>query len=105
MDLNNRDLDDLCEDVREQHEQFHRDEQTYKQAYKEMRAELVNELKKSKTLFENYYSLGQKYKSLKTVLDQTISHEAELATSRERLYQEEDLKNFEVQASFEAKSI
>ncbi|CAI4052487.1 hypothetical protein N7582_005460 [Saccharomyces uvarum] len=98
MDLNNRDLDDLCEDVREQHEQFHRDEQTYKQAYKEMRAELVNELKKSKTLFENYYSLGQKYKSLKTVLDQTISHEAELATSRERLYQEEDLKNFEVQA-------
>ncbi|CAI4052680.1 Bbp1p SKDI_16G0230 [Saccharomyces kudriavzevii IFO 1802] len=97
MDLNNRDLDDLCEDVREQHEQFHRDEQTYKQAYQEMRAELVNELKKSKTLFENYYSLGKKYKSLKTTLDQAISHEAELATSRERLYQEEDLKNFEIQ--------
>ncbi|CAI4525046.1 CRB_1a_G0023170.mRNA.1.CDS.1 [Saccharomyces cerevisiae] len=97
MDLNSRDLEDLCEDVREQREQFHRNEQTYKQAYEEMRAELVNELKKSKTLFENYYSLGQKYKSLKKVLDQTISHEAELATSRERLYQEEDLKNFEIQ--------
>ncbi|CAI4838548.1 CFF_collapsed_G0054710.mRNA.1.CDS.1 [Saccharomyces cerevisiae] len=97
MDLNSRDLEDLCEDVREQREQFLRNEQTYKQAYEEMRAELVNELKKSKTLFENYYSLGQKYKSLKKVLDQTISHEAELATSRERLYQEEDLKNFEIQ--------
>ena len=53
MDLNNRDLEDLCEDVREQREQFHKNEQTYKQAYEEMRAELVNELKKSKTLFEN----------------------------------------------------
>ncbi|CAI4039010.1 hypothetical protein SMKI_06G3620 [Saccharomyces mikatae IFO 1815] len=97
MDLNNRDLNDLCEDVREQREQFHKNEQTYKQAYEEMRAELVNELKKSKTLFENYYSLGQKYKSLKKVLDQTISHEAELATSREQLYREEDLKIFEIQ--------
>ncbi|MCQ5114778.1 hypothetical protein NE601_17340, partial [Erysipelatoclostridium ramosum] len=72
MDLNSRDLEDLCEDVREQREQFHRNEQTYKQAYEEMRAELVNELKKSKTLFENYYSLGQKYKSLIKDLFQTL---------------------------------
>lgn len=67
LDRNGQMLDEVGKDIQERQEQHQILENTYREKYLQTRAELINELKHSKRLYDNYYKLYGKYQQLKTI--------------------------------------
>lgn len=65
LELNNRQLDEIQNDILETQQQQQFKESTYREKYLAMRNELINELKQSKKIYDNYYKLYSKYKGLR----------------------------------------
>ncbi|AAS53202.2 AFL172Wp [Eremothecium gossypii ATCC 10895] len=61
---NNRDLHSLQQDL-EAREERDRRETSYRDRYLQLRQELIQELKQSKTMYDNYTALYERYKALK----------------------------------------
>ncbi|AGO12993.1 AaceriAFL172Wp [[Ashbya] aceris (nom. inval.)] len=107
---NNRDLHSLQRDL-EAREERDRSEASYRDRYLQLRQELIQELKQSKTMYDNYTALYERYKAVKDaerpdyaelvskleaqIVDLTIADQ-----QKERRHQEELLR---LQLQYEAR--
>ncbi|CAR26967.1 hypothetical protein ZYGR_0I02370 [Zygosaccharomyces rouxii] len=72
LDRNGRALQEVNRGLWERCEQRQRQEKSYRDSYRETRAELINELKQSRKLYDNYYKLYGKYQQLKAISKETL---------------------------------
>lgn len=72
LSRNERLLDDLNLDFQKKRSQVQQREQTYQEKYLQTRAELINELKHSKRLYDNYYKLYTKYQQLRDLSQDAV---------------------------------
>ncbi|GAV52955.1 hypothetical protein ZYGR_0AI02370 [Zygosaccharomyces rouxii] len=73
LDRNGRALQEVNRGLWERREQHQRQEKSYRDSYHDTRAELINELKQSRRLYDNYYKLYGKYQQLKTINKEALS--------------------------------
>lgn len=73
LSSNNKELQGLQQDLDEQNHQLLED--AYRQKYFELRQELIQELRQSKLVYDNYSKLYEKYKSLKKTANNLIHYE------------------------------
>lgn len=66
LSLNNKQLLDLKNDLQIRQDENELKEATFREKYLHMRNELINELKHSKSMYDNYCNLFSKYKKLKS---------------------------------------
>lgn len=72
LDHNGQALREVNRSLWERREQHQRQEKSYKDSYRDTRAELINELKQSRRLYDNYYKLYGKYQQLKNISRETL---------------------------------
>lgn len=73
LDRNGRALEDVNRDLCDRRERNQLKEKSYRDNYRETRAELINELKQSRKLYDNYYKLYGKYQQLKTISKEALN--------------------------------
>lgn len=72
LSRNERLLDDLNQDFHKKQSRIQQREQTYQEKYLQTRAELIDELKHSKRLYDNYYKLYTKYQQLREISQDAV---------------------------------
>lgn len=72
LSRNERLLDDLNQDFHKKQSRIQEREQTYQEKYLQTRAELIDELKHSKRLYDNYYKLYTKYQQLREISQDAV---------------------------------
>lgn len=85
LDRNGQMLDEVGRDIQERRERHQILENTYRDKYLQTRAELINELKHSKRLYDNYYKLYGKYQQLKTISKDALQLQSRVSSLETQL--------------------
>lgn len=85
LDRNGRALHEVGIDLQERQERHQNEEKSYRESYRETRAELINELKQSRKLYDNYYRLYGKYQHLKKNSKEAIESQSHVASLESQL--------------------
>lgn len=85
LDRNGRALHEVSKDLQRRQENHRHQEKSYRDSYRQTRAELINELKQSRKLYDNYYKLYGKYQHLKEVSRDAFKAQAHVASLESQL--------------------
>lgn len=72
LDQMNMSLEKLDNDLEAQQEQWQQEGEHYKRKYTEIRKQFINEMKRSKHLYDDYYKLSMKYRDLKKIAKDAV---------------------------------
>ncbi|EDO19493.1 hypothetical protein Kpol_1018p21 [Vanderwaltozyma polyspora DSM 70294] len=93
LDKNSKMIDSLNREVQNKKQQTKLQESNYKNKYMQTRNELINELRHSKKLYDNYYKLFQKYQQLKIISKESLELQNRIPTLDDRLVNETLVKD------------
>lgn len=85
LSRNEQILEDVNREFGERQAQFQAKEQGYREKYLQTRSELIDELKHSKKLYDNYYKLYAKYQQLRELSQHTVQLRQKVADLESQL--------------------